>query len=168
MPTEVERTADAEAHRRIRAPQNFIAGLTLVALAAFAAWATRDLPQGTLRAMGPAMLPRWLAIAVGLCGLALAATALIREGDALDRWSLRGPFFIVVATIAFALTIRQFGLAVAGPLAIIISGFASPETRIKENVIFGIVMTAFCVVLFRYLLNQPMPILIVPGTGIQI
>jgi hypothetical protein len=26
----------------------------------------------------------------------------------------------------------------------------------------------FCIVLFRYLLNQPMPILIIPGTSIYI
>jgi hypothetical protein len=29
-------------------------------------------------------------------------------------------------------------------------------------------MTAFCIGLFRYLLNQPMPILIIPGTSIYI
>ena len=32
----------------------------------------------------------------------------------------------------------------------------------------AILMTVFCIGLFRYLLNQPMPILIIPGTSIQI
>ena len=58
--------------------------------------------------MGPAMLPRWLAIGVGLCGLALLAFAFIKEGDALERWSLRGPVFVIGAIVAFALTIRPF------------------------------------------------------------
>jgi hypothetical protein len=70
MPTEVD-SAPAKRLGPIRGPQNFVAGLTLIALAAFAIWATGNLAQGTLRAMGPAMLPRWLAIGVGLCGLAL-------------------------------------------------------------------------------------------------
>ena len=50
----------------VRAPQSLAGGLVLLALAALALWLTRDLDQGTLNAMGPAMLPRWLAIAVGL------------------------------------------------------------------------------------------------------
>jgi hypothetical protein len=216
----------------IRAPQNFVAGMTLIALAAFAIWATGNLPQGTLRAMGPAMLPRWLAIGVGLCGVALVIFSVLKDGAALhvsdysailllatvlavsaiaawlidmivfggggtsiffytalalfygtvflmflatlrgSTWlearGLRGPFFIVAGILAFAVTIRLFGLVVAGPLAMVIGGYATPEVREKEILIFAAVMTAFCVGLFRYVLNLPIPILIVPGLGIHI
>ena len=210
----------------IRGPQNFVAGLALIAIALFGVWAISDLPQGTLRAMGPAMLPRWLAIGVGLCGLALAAIGLLRDGDGLRRsdyspiaaigailalsgviaygaaalfrfeigtafiytflilfygavaflfvmsfsrsdWlastGLRGPFFVVAGILAFAITIRMFGLLVAGPLAMVIGGFATPDVRETEILIFAVVLTAFCVGLFRYLLNLPIPILILPG-----
>ena len=83
MPTEVEAPASMSRLGPIRAPQNFFAGLALMALAAFALWATSDLSQGTLRAMGPAMLPRWLAIGVGVCGLGLAVLAVVSDGDPL-------------------------------------------------------------------------------------
>jgi putative tricarboxylic transport membrane protein len=168
MPTEVDARAAAPRRGPIRGPQNFVAGLALVALALFAIYLVRDLPQGTLRAMGPAMLPRWLAIGVGLCGAALAVFGVIRDGDGLERWTFRGPIFVAIGIVAFALTIRVFGLVVAGPLALIIGGFASDETRPKELILFAVLMTAFCVGLFRYLLNQPMPILIIPGTSIHI
>src|SRR5688500_20260447 len=69
----------------VRSPQGLVAGLTLVALAALALWLTRDLDQGTLNAMGPAMLPRWLAIGVGLCGLVLAGTSFTTDGHGLER-----------------------------------------------------------------------------------
>ncbi|HKH33553.1 MAG TPA: tripartite tricarboxylate transporter TctB family protein, partial [Beijerinckiaceae bacterium] len=131
-------------------------------------WLLSDLPQGTLRAMGPAMLPRWLAIGVGLCGLALVVFGIIRDGDPLEKWTFRGPIFVAIGIVAFAFTIRLFGLVVAGPLALIIGGFASDETRPTELVIFAAIMTAFCIGLFRYMLNQPMPILIIPGTSIHI
>ena len=228
MPTELERAAPVERIGPIQAPQNFVAGLALIALCAFAIWATSDLPQGTLRAMGPAMLPRWLAIGVGLCGVALVIFSVLRPGDPLHvsdysgflafgaivavsgivaavidsvvysgsqlgnifyyafialfygillllflaivtrhagfaASGLRGPFFVVAGIIAFALTIRLFGLVVAGPLAMIIGGFATPEVRESEILIFAAIMTAFCVGLFRYLLNLPIPILIIPG-----
>lgn len=212
----------------IRGPQNFVAGLTLVGIALFAVWAVGDLPQGSLRAMGPAMLPRWLAIGVGLCGAALAVFGVLREGDPLQRsdyspiaafaailiasalialvvstvfldraqlgtvfgyvflvlfyglllilflmsfaraeWlsatGLRGPFFVVAGILSFALTIRLFGLVIAGPLAMVIGGYATPEVREKEILIFAAIMTALCVGLFRYLLNLPIPILVLPG-----
>ena len=75
----------------IRGSQALAAGLTLLALATFALWAMSDLAQGTLSEMGPGMLPRSLAIAVGLCGLALTASAFLKPGERLERWSLRGP-----------------------------------------------------------------------------
>jgi hypothetical protein len=168
MPTDLDARAGGAPRGLIRGPQNFVSGLALVALALFAIYLVKDLPQGTLRAMGPAMLPRWLAIGVGLCGAALAVIGLLRDGEGLEKWTFRGPVFVAIGIIAFAFTIRQFGLVVAGPLALMIGGFASDETRPKELVIFAVIMTAFCIGLFRYALNQPMPILIVPGTSIHI
>src|SRR5918995_6413177 len=150
MPTEVEAPTHVDRIGPIRAPQNFFAGLALIGIAAFAIWATSELPQGTLRAMGPAMLPRWLAIGVGLCGAALAVFGVIRDGDGLESWTFRGPIFVAIGIVAFALTIRVFGLVAAGPLALIIGGFASDETRPKELLLFPVLMTAFCVGLFRY------------------
>jgi hypothetical protein len=44
-----------------------------------------------------------------------------------------------------------------------ISGAASPETRPKELIAFALVVTALSIALFRYVLNLPIPILIVPG-----
>jgi hypothetical protein len=144
-------------------------GILLVALAVLALWLTRDLNQGTLNAMGPAMLPRWLAIGVGLSGIALLAFAFIKDGEALERWSLRGPVFVIGAIVAFALTIRPFsfggglstpglGLLFAGPLAIILGGYATPEARLRDLVLLALGLTPFCMVLFGDLLNLPIPV----------
>src|SRR5215204_1912509 len=168
MPTDVDAGAPAPKRGPIRGPQNFVSGVALIALEMFAVYLVSDLPQGTLRAMGPAMLPRWLAIGVGLCGVALVVFGIIRDGDPLEKWTFRGPIFVAIGIVAFAFTIRLFGLVVAGPLALIIGGFASDETRPTELVIFAAIMTAFCIGLFRYMLNQPMPILIIPGTSIHL
>ena len=152
----------------IRGSQALAAGLTLLALAAFALWAMSDLDQGSLSEMGPGMLPRSIAIAVGLCGVALTASAFLKPGERLERWSLRGPVFVLGAILAFALTIRPFslgelttpglGLVVAGPLAIIIGGYATPEARLRDLVILALTLTPFCMVLFGDLLNLPIPV----------
>jgi putative tricarboxylic transport membrane protein len=147
----------------IRAPRDFAAGLSLVALALFALWAGADLEQGTLRAMGPGMLPRGVAVLVALVGVALAVTACLQEGEGLERWSLRGPFFVCLGVLAFAATIRTVGLVLAGPLVALVSAAASPETRFGEILVFAVVITAFCVGLFKYALNLPIPVLVIPG-----
>lgn len=158
----------SEAQGPIRDPQNFAGALVLIALALFALWATSNLPQGTLRAMGPAMLPRWLAFGVGACGVALMVAAFAKLGDALEAWSFRGPLFVLIGIVLFAITIRPFnfgsfstpalGMIAAGPLAIIVSGYATPEARLRELVILGLALTAFCMLLFGDLLNLPIPL----------
>jgi hypothetical protein len=126
--------------------------------------------------MGPAMLPRWLAIGVGLAGLALLVTAFLKDGDRLERWSLRGPVFVIGAILAFAVTIRGYtfgslvipglGLLVSGPLAIIIGGHATPEARLRDLVILALSLTPFCMVLFGDLLNLPIPVFPQALTGL--
>lgn len=147
----------------VRAPQDFAAGLALVGIALFALWASSNLSQGRLGAMGPGMMPRATAVLIGLVGVLVATMALFARGPGLARWSLRGPLFVCLGLLAFALTIRSVGLVVAGPLVAIVSGAASPETRFKELLVFGVAVTAFSIVLFKYLLNLPIPVLIIPG-----
>jgi hypothetical protein len=168
MPVEIHGSAKSEQHGLLKGPQSFVSGLFLVAFAAFALWLTRNLSQGTLGSMGPAMLPRWLAIGIGLCGLAMMGIGLVRVGERLERWSLRGPGLVLVAILCFALTIRPFalgpvstpglGLVVAGPLAILIGGYASDEVRLRDLAILALSLTPFCMVLFGDLLNLPIPV----------
>lgn len=146
-----------------RSPREFTAGVALSALAAFALWAGAGLDGGTLRNMGPGMLPRSISVALLACGLVIAGFGLLRRGPGLGGWPLRAPLFVTLAVIAFALTIRSLGLAVAGPLVVLIGGAASPESRPRELLLFAVIMTALCIGLFRYALSLPIPVLNLPG-----
>jgi hypothetical protein len=152
----------------VRGPQALLGGVALVALAGLALYLSRDLTQGTLRSIGSGMLPRWLAVAVGLCGIALTVAGLFKKGDRIEPSALRGPVFVMLAILAFAVTIRPFtiaglstpglGMIAAGPLAIIIGGFATPEARLRDLIILALSLTPVCMVLFGDLLNLPIPI----------
>jgi hypothetical protein len=148
---------------RVRSPSDLIGAIWLLTLSAVALASSAKLDAGTLRQMGPGMLPRSIAIAIGVAGLLLLLMAFVRNGQSLGRWPLRAPIVITLSVVAFALTIRTVGLAVAGPLVVIVSGGASAESRPRELVLFGIIITALCVGLFRYLLHLPIPVLIIPG-----
>ncbi|HEY4133597.1 MAG TPA: tripartite tricarboxylate transporter TctB family protein [Alphaproteobacteria bacterium] len=143
---------------RIRAPQETAAGLFLIVLAAFVFWQTDDLAVGTMRALGPGMMPRVLASACAVCGLALVILSIVKDGASLERWSIRGPVFILGAAILFGLAIRPLGLFVAGPAAVIIGSLATRDSRFVESVLFGAAMTTFCWLLFKVLLSLPIPV----------
>ena len=158
----------------VKAPQDMVAGLFLIGLALLAFWAGSDLNAGTMRTMGPGMVPRAVATLIMIVGIALLVGSFIWHGPPLDPVRFRGPIFIVLGIVAFGLTVRGFriplpggmgiptpalGILGAGPLAILIGGLASNETRYKELIIFTIVMTAFCWALFKVALGLPIPLM---------
>lgn len=157
---------------RVRGPRDFYGGLALIVLAVFALWASSDLAGMRGFSFGPGTTPRlfaWLLIAVGA---AIMISGLISDGPPLESYALRGPALVVCAIVVFAVTIRGFrfsffgfpmripelGLIAATFLAYMISVLAAREIRWKESFIAGVAMTAFCVVLFRYLLQLPFPL----------
>jgi len=148
---------------RVRAPRDLVAGLGLLALAALALWAGAPLEQGTLRAMGPGMLPRALGVLIALSGAALVSSAFVRSGPRLEPGRARGPIFVSLAVVVFALTIRSLGLAVAGPLVVLLGGAAAGDVRYRELLPLAIFLTLLCIGLFRYALGLPIPVLNVPG-----
>ena len=148
---------------RVHAPQDLVAGASLLAVSLFALWAAAPLDSGRMSAPGPGLLPRFLAVLLGGVGLWLVVLSLVRPGESLGRWPLRGPVLIALSVVAFALTIRTPGLAVAGPSAMLVAGAASPETRWRELAVFSAAVTLGCTVLFRSLLHLPIPILVIPG-----
>lgn len=154
-----DQVAPSENPRLIKSTQELGAGLFLIAVAAFAYWQGLGLPRGSLRAMGPGMLPMALSFMVGAGGLLMVIYSFFEAGPRLERWSLRGPFFVFGGIIIFALLIRTCGLVVAGPASMIFGMLASEDFRIKEAVIFSIAMTALCILLFKTLLRLPIPVI---------
>ena len=142
-----------------RNPQDAAAGLSLILVAAFFLWQGVTLEMGTLRSMGPGMLPRSLAIIVLGLGCLIMFSATVTAGPALEAWHLRGPVFVIGAILIFALLIRSAGLLIAGPLTMIVGAYASDEFRLKETVVFSVVMTAFCILLFKVMLKLPIPVI---------
>jgi putative tricarboxylic transport membrane protein len=141
-----------------RSPRDIGGGLLLVALGLFGLYNSWGLTTGTPRQLGPGMVPQSLSVLLAIVGVVLAVTGFFAAGPALERWRLRGPLFILGAAVVFGLVIKPLGLLLAAPLAIAIGGLASPATRAIEIVIFGVVMTAFCVGLFKYALALPIPL----------
>jgi putative tricarboxylic transport membrane protein len=142
----------------IKGQQDFFGGLFIVALAVFALAFSRELPVGTLGGMGPGMMPRSVSYLLGALGLLLVVSSFMDRGEKLSAWSIRGTFFVLAAILIFAYSVRPLGISVAAPLCIMVGACASDETRWGETILFSVIMTAFCIGLFKYALNLPIPL----------
>ncbi len=154
----------------VKSPQDFAAGLLMIAIAIVAWLMVLPLPFTAPAGVGSGMLPKAVSVLLGGLGVAIVATSLTSNGERLTRWSLREIALVLGAIMVFALTIRGFampaigvtvpalGLAVAGPLTILIAAQADRSTRFVEAFIFAIVLTTACIVLFRLMLRLPIPV----------
>jgi Tripartite tricarboxylate transporter TctB family len=148
----------------IKSPLDFGGGLFMLALAGVGFIGGFNLPFGHLSGIGSGLLPKSVAAMVAVLGLVMVVQSLVVEGDRLEAMGIRGPVFVLGAVLIFAATIRPLGLAIAGPLAILVSALADKDTRPLEIIVFAIVMTLACVGLFKILLRLPIPIF-PPGYG---
>jgi hypothetical protein len=162
----------------VKSPLDVAGGVFLLALAALGFAGGFNLPTGTLSGIGSGLLPKSVAVLIGAFGVLLIVQGLLSDGDRLEQWHLRGPVFVLGAVLVFALVIRGstlnfggilgipvlasvkipgLGLIVAGPLSVVIASLGEKSTRPLEIVIFAIVMTVLSGILFKELLNLPIP-----------
>jgi putative tricarboxylic transport membrane protein len=140
----------------IRGPQDFVGGLALVAIALFALWASSDLQGMHGFSFGAGTAPRMFAFLLLGLGVAVTVVGLLVEGEHITTYAWRGPLFVSLSILSFAVTIRPLGLVVSAFLTFMIAALGTPETRWKETLIVGIVLTTFCSFLFPYGLGLPM------------
>jgi hypothetical protein len=138
-----------------KGPQDYYGGVALIALALFAFYASSDLPGMRGFQFGPGTAPRLFAGLLLLLGAGVTITGLLLPGVGLERYHLRGPFFVTLAILSFAGTIRPLGLIISAFASFMIAALGSPEQRWVQTLIVGIAITAFCSFLFPYMLGLP-------------
>jgi hypothetical protein len=162
----------------VRSPLDFAGGLFLLVLAVVGFAGAFNLPTGTLSGIGSGLLPKTLAVLIAAFGVLLVVQGFLFEGDSLEQWHLRGPVYVLGSVVVFALVIRgstlnfggilgipllatvkvpSLGLIIAGPLAVIIAAFADKSTRPVEIVVYSVVITLLSGLMFKELLNLPIP-----------
>lgn len=154
---------------KVRGPRDFYGGLVLIAIAILAIWASGDLAGSHGFAFGPGTAPRMFAVLLAIMGAVVALTGLFVEGPPMETFAFKGPAYVVVAILLFALLIRgasleyvripitipALGLVPSTFIAFMVSILGSSEMRWVESLLAAVAMTVFCVVLFVYLLQLP-------------
>lgn len=151
-------TASSDQARTTRFPRDIGAGMFLLAIAAFGYAGAMDLPS-IWAGVGPGLMPKLVAGLTAALGLLIMSFGLSPRAERLQRWSVRGPVFVLGSVVVFAATVRTLGLAAAGPLTWIIAALGDKDSRLFETVLFAALMTALCIGLFKIVLKLPIPLL---------
>jgi putative tricarboxylic transport membrane protein len=140
----------------IRGPQDFVGGVALIAIALFALWASSDLQGMRGFSFGAGTAPRMFAYLLLGLGIAVMVVGLVTEGAHLAKYHWRGPLFVSLSIVSFAVAIRPLGLVVSAFAAFLIAAMGTSETRWKETIIVGACLTLGCSLLFPYALGLPL------------
>src|SRR6476469_414284 len=81
----------------VKGPQDFVGGLALMAVAAFALWASSDLQGMHGFSFGAGTAPRMFGILLLALGAGVTFVGVFTEGATLQKFHWRGPVFVMLA-----------------------------------------------------------------------
>jgi hypothetical protein len=143
---------------RVKDHRDFWSGILFIAFGCAGLWFGRSFPVGTLSRMGPGFFPMMMSVALIGTGAFLMARSLVVAGEPIERIEPLPQLLVLAAIVAFGLLIERVGLAVSVIAVAVISGLAARGLRWFELAALAVAMSALSVVLFVYLLGQPIPV----------
>lgn len=143
---------------RIRHPQNLLFGVFLLLLGCGGYFLIRDLHMGTALNMGPAYFPTILSGLMALFGLGFLISGFAIEGPEWDGIAWRPLLLITGVVVMFGVVVRSLGLAATIVLVVLVASLGATDRRWKEAVFFALGLSVGCILIFRVLLNLPLPV----------
>jgi hypothetical protein len=143
----------------IRSAKDFWTGLIYIFFGSSAVIIARDYGMGTALRMGAGYFPTVLGVLLALIGIISLVRSFIATGSPIGGLAFKGLLLVVGSTLVFGLIVRGAGLAVALPVLVIMSAYASVRFRWGPSLFLAAGLTLFCVLVFLKGLGVPLPIL---------
>ena len=124
--------------------------------AAYEGW---EYGVGSLSNMGSGFFPMALGVGLVAMGLLMALARPAAEGHAVEAPNWRGAAAILAAVTLFILLANRAGLAPATFACVFAGALGTRGTRPAEALLLAAGVTVFGVLLFRYGLQSPFPVL---------
>ena len=143
----------------IRNAKDFWTGLIYIFFGSSAIIIGREYGMGTAIKMGPAYFPTILGgLLVGIGVISVIRSFIVR-GTPVGAFAFKGLTLVTVSALVFGFLVRRAGLAVALPLLVIISAYASTRFRWRPTLLIAAGLTVFCALVFLKGLGIPLPII---------
>jgi hypothetical protein len=136
--------------------KDFWSGVLLIATGAVAIYMARNYAFGSSLRMGPGYFPTVLGAMLIAFGIYFGAQGLRADAEKLTQsWSLRALIVLPLSLVGFGLLIDRAGFIPAMLALIVVSAAASKQSRLVEVLLFSVLLTVFCIVVFIWALGLP-------------
>ena len=142
----------------IRHPKDFWTGCIFLFFGLAAVIIGQDYPMGSAGRMGPAYFPTILGSLLILIGFIGVVRSFLHDGEAVGKFYIKEIILILSAVLLFGVLMRGAGLVPAVVVLILLSAYASPKFRWRDNLLLAVGLAIFSVVVFVKLLGLPMPV----------
>jgi hypothetical protein len=112
----------------------------------------QNLTVGTVRNMGPGMVPAALGFLLFLLGLGVCVPALRRPGEPVD-FEFRPFVAVFLSILAFALVVDPFGMIPAAIVQTAIVSRADNTLTLRQLVLLAVSLAVLVSAMFEYLLG---------------
>jgi hypothetical protein len=143
---------------KIRAPRDFWSGLFFIAVAAGFIMLSQRYGMGNMHRMGPGLFPTLVGALLAGLGSVIALRAFAIDGPAVPRFQVRPIILSLVAIALFGLALAHLGLIAAIAALVLVGALASRESRPLETLGLVVVLIAFSVAVFVWVLGLPIPL----------
>jgi hypothetical protein len=143
---------------RIRSPKDFWAGLIFVAIGGGFVLLAQQYRLGDMHRMGPAMFPTLVGALLAALGAVMVLRSFALDGAPVPRFYARALGISLLAIVLFGIALQWLGLVAAIALLVLVGAQAAREVRPLETVVLAVVMIAFSVAVFVWLLGLPLPL----------
>lgn len=138
--------------------QNLIFALLFVAIsAAMGIHAFTSMKVGNMENMGPGFFPVMLSVLLAFLAILVGLTSVPADAPVFKILKPKPILLVIAGPLIFALTIRSLGLVLAVFITTFVVALASRHATLKGSLLLAAGFTVFCVALFGYLLNLPIP-----------
>ena len=142
-----------------RNAKDFWTGVIYIAIGGTAIIIGRDYGMGTAVKMGPAYFPVILSGILILIGAISVLRSFFKPGTPVGTVAWKGLFLVIASTLLVGFVVRGAGMAIALPLMVLLSAYASVRFRWKYALALAAGVTVFCILIFQVGLGVPLPIL---------
>jgi putative tricarboxylic transport membrane protein len=143
----------------IRNPKDFLTGLLFIVFSIAFVVIARDYPMGTAARMQSGYFPTVLGWLLGVIGIITLARSFFMQGEPIKGFTLKGLLIVTGSSLLFGFLIRPAGLAVAIPIYVMVSAYASKQFNWKASIILAIALTVFSILIFVKGLALPIPVI---------
>jgi hypothetical protein len=143
----------------IRAPQDLVAGLVLLAFSAAVLVLLARIHTVSFASISPTLFPRLCAYSIAIGGIVLVIRGFAINGPRIEPIPARGPLLVTIAVVLFGLLTPVVGYVIAGFLTVVIGGLGTREARLRDLVFLAAGLVFFCLLLFTVGLKLTIPVL---------